>query len=99
MKDNLSNAIELALHAVGGAAMALVEMAVTGNVWLSFLWPTLLGFTRESEQARVSRGALSAMLGRRIRPSDVRHWSPHRLAEWAAWPIGAGVAVVLWSMR
>ena len=85
----MSDALELLLHGVVGAAMAALEIALTGNAALAIFWPALLGYARESEQARTKRKAAEAMTGKRIRPGAFWHWSAHRLREWLAWPAGA----------
>ena len=61
------------------------------------LWPTLLGHTRETEQAREGRKRAEIRSGRSIHPSDVRHWSLHRWTEWLAWPAGAGLVALAYA--
>ena len=91
--------IDLLLHALGGAAMAGVELALTGNVYLAIFWPTLLGYARETEQSRTGRKRREISTGRSIRPGDVRHWSLHRWGEWLVWPLGALLAACGFALR
>ena len=85
--------IDLILHALGGAAMAGVELALTGNVALAIFWPTLLGNVREQEQHR------KRDLARHHHPSAFWRWDRHELAEWLAWPLGALLAACGFALR
>lgn len=60
--------------------------------------PMLLGFARESEQARTKRRAYEAMTGQRFHPSDIRHWSSHKWGEWLAWVAGALLVLGVFSI-
>lgn len=89
----MSDRTELALHALGGFVLALLELEAAGSAVMALFWPTLLSWSRESEQAREKRQAHNALTGRRIRPSDVRYWSAHKWREFLAFPLGALVAI------
>lgn len=93
----MSDRAEWIAHALGGAAMAAVELWVTGSAVLALFWPTLLGYARESEQARAMRKRLEIRTGRRVRPGAFWHWSKHRVSEWLAWFVGAVCAVAAYS--
>ena len=80
---------DLALHFVGGAALAALELWVTGSAVLAIFWPLLLGHTRETEQHRRRN------VWRAHHPSYFWYWSRHMILEWLAWPAGAIAAVVL----
>ncbi len=76
------------LHAAGSLALASLTLWWSESVTTSFLWPTLLGYVRETEQFRLDATFL------KVRPGDPRNWSPHRLGEFIAWPIGAACVCV-----
>ena len=75
------------LHFAAGAAMAALELAVTGSAVLALFWPTLLGHAREAEQRR----------GKQKHPSAFWIWSSHAINEWMAWCIGASVPVCVYA--
>lgn len=92
----MSDRAEALAHFVGGALLALFDLALVAlvpgpvpiAVWavLAVWHATLLGNVREQEQARKSGG--------RYRPSAFWRWSAHRLGEWLAWPAGAALSVL-----
>jgi hypothetical protein len=92
------NHIDLALHALGGALMAAACL-VLPPVVLAVLMPLILGWARESEQARSKRKAYEAMTGKTYHPGDIRQWSSHRVNEAAAWPVGALLVAGLYALR
>lgn len=94
----MSDRAEWALHFVAGAAMAAIELWVTGSAVLALFWPTLLSWARESEQARASRERLSLRIGRRVRPGDVREWSAHKWSEFLSFTAGACAAVGVYAL-
>jgi hypothetical protein len=76
------------LHLAGGMILSFATLWLTHSLIASFLWPTLLGYSRETEQFRLDARIM------RVRPGDPRNWSPHRLSEFIAWPIGAACVCV-----
>lgn len=93
-----SKRADLAFHLIGGAAIATVELAVTGSAVLALFWSLLVGFVRESEQQRAKRKELEAMLGHRIHPSDLRYWGGHKVAEMMQWLMGALTPVGFYAL-
>jgi hypothetical protein len=75
---------DLALHFVGGAAIAALELYVTGSAVLALVWATMLGVTREWDQ----------------RPGKPPwRWSGHAWREALAWPVGALCAIAVYALR
>ena len=81
---------DFALHWFGGAMLGAIEAHFTGNVGLAILWPTVVGYAREATQLRMKHPEWP-----RLRASAFWRWSPPKLAEWTAWPLGALVLVGL----
>ena len=84
----MSRDLDWWLHLSGGIVLAGLTLWATQSLEASFLWPTLLGYARETEQFRLDAAF------KRVRPGDPRNWSQHRLGEFVAWPIGAACVCV-----
>ena len=85
----MSNAIDWLLHFAGGVAIGAACLYLPPAV-LAILMPTLLGWVRESEQARHKPSV--------YRPSNVLAWSPHRVSEWLSWTAGALLALGVYAL-
>jgi hypothetical protein len=95
----MSDRAELALHALGGAAIAALELWATDSAVMAIWWALLVSYCRESEQARAKRLRDGILTGHRYRPGDPRGFSAHRWRELLAFPAGALVAVAGYALR
>lgn len=82
------------LHVLGGVLLSGLTLWWTGSLMASFLWPTILGYARETEQWREQAERLSIVVAFRVSPGDPRYWSDHKMLEFVAWPIGAACVCV-----
>jgi hypothetical protein len=82
---------DILLHALAGAALAMISVGAGAPV-LGIFFALLFGYERERVQLMV-----------RDIPFHTSHfrfwrWDAHHLIEWAAWPLGASVAVCGWRV-